>query len=361
MKILTILGTRPEIIRLSRIITKLDDRVDQLLVHTGQHAQAFLNEDFFKDLDIRVPDIVLEASASSLGEQIGKMMTGLGKVLEEHKPDKVLVLGDTNTSFAATFISERMGYPVFHMEAGNRCFDKTVPEEINRHAIDAIASVNLPYNENSKNHLLREGMSVKRIFKTGNPIGEVIWYYDSAISFSNILETLDLETKPFVLVTAHRAENVDSAYRLKTIFDCLGKISEKYKVIFSCHPRTRDKINKFDIKVSDNILLCDPFKFTDFARLQQKCKFAITDSGTVQEEMCIFRKPCITIRNSTERLETVLAGSNIVCGLEENKILEAYANIEKMSPAWTIPEEYEVRNVSEIVINILMQKIDYGY
>jgi len=361
MKILTVLGTRPEIIRLSRIITKLDDRVDQILVHTGQNAQAFLNEDFFQDLDIRVPDIILEASASSLGEQIGKMMTGLGKVLEEHKPDKVLVLGDTNTSFAATFISERMGYPVFHMEAGNRCFDKKVPEEINRHAIDSIASVNLPYNEISKMHLLREGMSVNRIFKTGNPIGEVIWYYDSAISFSTILETLNLEAKSFVLVTAHRAENVDNVYRLKTIFDCLEKISEKYKVIFSCHPRTRDKINKFDIEVSDNILLCDPFKFTDFARLQQKCKFAITDSGTVQEEMCIFRKPCITIRNSTERMETVLAGSNIVCGLEEEKILEAYANIEKMSTAWTIPEEYQVRNVSEIVINILMQKIDYAY
>lgn len=362
MKIMTVLGTRPEIIRLSRIISVLDDRLDDhVVVHTGQNAQAFLNENFFEDLKIRKPDICLEVNASSLSEQLYIMMQNLENVLDDVKPDKVLVLGDTNSSLAATIISERKGYPVYHMEAGNRCHDRKVPEEINRKIIDSIASINMPYTEIARENLLREGKSPRKIFKTGNPIGEVVWFYDANIYSSQIMSKLELQRKKFVLVTSHRSENVDNEERLKVIFNCLEKIAEKYTVVFSCHPRTADKIKTFDIEVSNNVLLCEPFNFSDFASLQQNCKYAITDSGTVQEEMCLFNRPVITIRDTTEREETVLCGANIVCGLDEKRMMEACQHIETMSTGWVPPEDYVTRNVSAIVANILMQEIDHAY
>lgn len=362
MKILTVIGTRPEIIRLSRIICELDKRVSKhIVVHTGQNSQVFLNENFFEDLEIRKPDIILKVEAPTLSQQLCVMMDNLEKVLEEHKPDKVLVLGDTNSALAATIICERKGYPIYHMEAGNRCHDRKVPEEINRKIIDSISSINMPYTDIARENLLREGKSPRKIFKTGNPIGEVVWFYDAKIYSSGIMKKLNLEKRQFVLVTAHRSENVDNKERLNIIFRCLEKLTDKYKIVFSCHPRTADKIKKFNIKVSDNILLCEPFNFSDFANLQQNCKYAITDSGTVQEEMCLFRRPVITIRDTTEREETVLIGSNIVCGLNEERIIEACGHIETMSLGWVVPMDYETRNVSAIVANILMQEIDYGY
>lgn len=362
MKILTVLGTRPEIIRLSRIISVLDKRISKhIVVHTGQNAQTFLNSDFFEDLDIRKPDIILELKPSSLSQQLCIMMDNLEKVLEEHKPDKVLVLGDTNSALATTIVCERKGYPVYHMEAGNRCHDRKVPEEINRKIIDSIASINMPYTDSAKENLLREGKSPRKIFKTGNPIGEVVWFYDAKIYSSSVMKRLNLEKRKFVLVTAHRSENVDDEKRLKIIFKCLETIASKYKVIFSCHPRTEDKIKKFHITTSNNILLCQPFNFSDFAHLQQNCKYAITDSGTVQEEICLFGRPCITIRDTTEREETVLCGSNIVCGLNENRIIEACEHVETMSLGWTPPKDYETRNVSAIVANILLQEINHEY
>ena len=352
-RILTILGTRPEIIRLSRIIEKLDKLSNHYVLHTGQNYDPNLSDVFFQDLKIRKPDFIVENNSLSLSEQLSKIYSEVERCIKHFKPNKVLILGDTNSGLSS-IICEKLGIPVYHMEAGNRCYDLKVPEEKNRKVIDAISSYNLPYTELSRQNLLREGFSNNKIFVTGNPIKEVLDYYKEQIDNSNILTTLNLQHQQYVLVTAHRAENVDIENRLKNITSALESISKNYKVVFSCHPRTRQKMIEFGISLNSDIIVTDPLGFFDFVHLEKNCFLTITDSGTVQEELCIFKKPTITIRDSTERPETVWCGSNIVSGLDPNAILQAFKIMETCSKDWEIPIEYNKNNVSDTVVNILL-------
>ena len=359
VKVLTILGTRPEIIRLSRIINKLDNLVDHKILHTGQNYDPLLNDIFFKELGLRNPDIIIDNTGSSFAEQIGNTFIGVEKFINEFNPDKVLILGDTNSGLAA-FICERLGVPVYHMEAGNRCYDLKVPEEKNRKVIDSISTINLPYTNLSRENLLREGIPNNRISVTGNPIKEVIDFYTDRIQQSTILNDLNLMPGSYIIATAHRAENVDHDTRLQNIFRAFEEISKEYKIVFSCHPRTRQKLEKFKIDTSNpNIIILEPFGFFDFIKLEQNSVMAISDSGTVQEEMCLFHIPTVTIRDTTERPETVWCGSNIVSGLNTDQILLSYKIMKSVERNWEIPQGYNKDNVSDTVINILLSNRDF--
>ena len=351
-KILTILGTRPEIIRLSCIIPKLDAACEHYVLHTGQNYDNNLSELFFQELELRKPNKIIDSKSQSFGEQLGKIFIGVEQAINEFNPTKVLVLGDTNSGLSA-FIVERFNIPVYHMEAGNRCNDLKVPEEKNRKVIDAISTYNLPYTELSRQNLLREGVPNNKIAVTGNPIKEVINKYQNKISQSSILAKLNLQPKDYVIVTAHRAENVDDDIRLKSIFAALQEIAKEYKVVFSCHPRTRDKIQKFNVN-TDNIIVSEPFGFFDFVNLEQNCFMAISDSGTVQEEMCLFKIPTVTIRDTTERPETVWCGSNVISGLDKTNIIACFNRMKLSNRNWEIPVEYDRDNVSDVVVNILL-------
>ena len=351
-KVLTILGTRPEIIRLSCIIPKLDADCDHYVLHTGQNYDNNLSELFFQELELRKPNKIIDSKSQSFGEQLGKIFIGVEQAINEFNPTKVLVLGDTNSGLSA-FIVERFNIPVYHMEAGNRCNDLKVPEEKNRKVIDAISTYNLPYTELSRQNLLREGVPNNKIAVTGNPIKEVINKYQNKISQSSILAKLNLQPKDYVIVTAHRAENVDDDIRLKSIFAALQEIAKEYKVVFSCHPRTRDKIQKFNVN-TDNIIVSEPFGFFDFVNLEQNCFMAISDSGTVQEEMCLFKIPTVTIRDTTERPETVWCGSNVISGLDKTNIIACFNRMKLSNRNWEVPVEYDRDNVSDVVVNILL-------
>lgn len=347
-KILTILGTRPEIIRLSRIIPKLDLATDHRVLHTGQNYDPTLNDIFFQELKLRKPDVVLE-SRGTIGEQLSATFIGVEKYCQEFQPDAVLVLGDTNSGLAAV-VCERMGIPVYHMEAGNRCYDLAVPEEKNRRIIDHVSSINLPYTGYSRENLLREGLPNNKIFVTGNPIKEVLDYYSPEIQKSDILDRLNLIPDQYIVATAHRAENVDNPQRLSNILEAFETISQDLPVVFSCHPKTEQRITQ---KLSSRIIVSKPMGFFDWANLEFNSRLAISDSGTVQEEMCIFQKPTITIRATTERPETVMCGSNIITGLETNTIMSGYQQALTLG-SWTVPEEYTRSNVSDVVVNIIL-------
>ena len=351
-KILTVLGTRPEIIRLSRIIPKLDQVCNHRVLHTGQNYDATLNDIFFEQLKLRRPDCVLE-SRGTIGQQLAAIMVGVEQYITDFEPDAVLVLGDTNSGLSA-IVCERMGVPVYHMEAGNRCYDMLVPEEKNRKLIDSISTVNLPYTELSRQNLLREGAQNNRVFVTGNPIKEVLDYYRESIDCSDILKQLKLQSGQYIIATAHRAENVDNPERLNNIFSAFEIMAQEYPIVFSCHPKTRQRLRELDIKVSNRIHLTDPLGFFDFVHLEKNSFMAISDSGTVQEEMCLFYKPTITIRATTERPETVWCGSNIVTGLEVDNIVAGYHAMKQVDRSWTVPAEYARTNVSDTVVNIIM-------
>ena len=353
-KILTILGTRPEIIRLSRIIPKLDSVCQQYVLHTGQNYDPNLNDIFFSGLNLRLPDRIIDSKSELFSEQLSKILVGVEQAINEVKPDKVLVLGDTNSGLSA-IVCERLGIPVYHMEAGNRCYDLKVPEEKNRKIIDAVSTINLPYTELSRQNLLREGAANNKVFVTGNPIKEVIDFYESDINTSTILEQLGLTKNNYIIVTAHRAENVDNIDRLKNLFSSFEEISKEYKIVFSCHPRTKQRLLQAGMNInSSNIIMSEPFGFFDFVKLEKNAFMAISDSGTVQEEMCLFGIPTITIRDTTERPETVWCGSNIVSGLEKENIIECYNTVKNINRGWDIPVEYNRSNVSDTVVNILM-------
>jgi UDP-N-acetylglucosamine 2-epimerase (non-hydrolysing) len=264
-------------------------------------------------------------------------------------------LGDTNSGLVS-IIAERYKVPVYHCEAGNRCFDSRVPEETNRRLIDHLSKYNLPYTENSKQNLINEGFHKNNVFKTGNPIYEVLQFYGNAIAGSDVLQRMGLKEKEYILVTAHRAENVDNIESLTGIMRALDKISKQFKVVFSLHPRTKDKLKKFNVKVSNDIILSDPLGFFDFVKLEKTAKLVISDSGTVQEECCIFGVPAITIRETTERQETIECGSNILSGTKYENIVGAFDVMLKRDNKWDAPSDYLVENVSDIVINILLGK-----
>jgi UDP-N-acetylglucosamine 2-epimerase (non-hydrolysing) len=280
-------------------------------------------------------------------------MLGVEQYILEFKPDAVLVLGDTNSGLGA-IVCERMGVPVYHMEAGNRCYDMLVPEEKNRRLIDSISTVNLPYTELSRQNLLREGAQNNHVFVTGNPIREVLDYYCKQIDNSNILEQLKLKPGEYIIATSHRAENVDDPERLTSIFSAMEIIAQDYPIVFSCHPRTRQRLHELDIAVSKRIQITEPMGFFDFVKLEKNSYMAVSDSGTVQEEMCLFHKPTITIRATTERPETVWCGSNIVTGLAVDNIVGGYRAMKSADCNWTVPAEYARTNVSDTVVNILL-------
>jgi len=355
MKILTILGTRPEIIRLSRIIAKLDKLCDHVLVHTGQNYDFNLNDIFFQQLGVRKPDYFLDAKGT-FGEQISSILVKIEKVLQDEKPDIFLVLGDTNSSMAA-IMAKRMGIPVYHMEAGNRCYDDRVPEEVNRRIIDHSSDILLPYTERSRANLLREGIRGERIYVTGNPIYEVIQHYDTQIRRSSVIEELKLDAQRYFLVTVHREENVDIKERLIGVVTALEKLQEEYNVpiIASTHPRTKKRMEEFGISADNKkINFLPPFGFFEFITLERNALCVLSDSGTVQEECAIFNVPTITIRDVTERPETIECGSNMLSGTKTETVVQCVQTVLALEKKWTTPEEYLVNNVSELVVKILL-------
>jgi UDP-N-acetylglucosamine 2-epimerase (non-hydrolysing) len=355
MKVLTILGTRPEIIRLSRLIAKLDALCDHVLVHTGQNYAHSLNGLLFEQLGIRAPNHDLGIQSSQFGEQVGQILAGVEKVLLVERPGRLLILGDTNSGLSAV-VAKRMGIPVYHMEAGNRCYDDRVPEEINRRIIDHSSDILLPYTERSRQNLLREGIPGERIYVTGNPIYEVIEYYRPQIQESRILSELDLNPQRYFLVTMHRAENVDSPERLKGLAEGLQRLQAEYAmpVIISTHPRTQVRMKSFGVKIDNqHIRFLEPFGFFDFIALEQNAFCVLSDSGTVQEECCIFKVPNVTIRDVTERPETIEHGSNILSGAQPEAIVRCVHTVLDQKNQWTIPPEYVVPHVSSTVVKIL--------
>ncbi|WKG33540.1 non-hydrolyzing UDP-N-acetylglucosamine 2-epimerase [Priestia aryabhattai] len=357
MKVMTILGTRPEIIRLSLIIKKLDEYASQhVLVHTGQNFTPSLSEVFFQELNIRKPDYMLANQQLSLGEQLSKMYKELEQLFLKEKPDKVLILGDTNSGLSA-ILAERMGISVIHMEAGNRCFDLEVPEEKNRRIIDAISSFNLPYTPQSKENLIKEGIPSNRIITSGNPINEVLKHYEPAIKKSSILEKLSLKENDYFLVTAHRAENVDHEDRLLEIMKGINMVAEFYqkRIICSIHPRTKSRIENISLlEVHPLVEFHEPFGFFDFVNLEKNAVCVLTDSGTVQEECCLFYVPTVTIRKTTERPETIQCGSNMLSGIDANQILTCVHVMVNQLKNWYYPEGYGDVNVSDKVIKVVL-------
>ncbi|MBE3144838.1 MAG: UDP-N-acetylglucosamine 2-epimerase (non-hydrolyzing) [Planctomycetes bacterium] len=354
MKIMTILGTRPEIIRLSLIIEKLDTLCDHVLVHTGQNYDPNLNDIFFQQMGVRAPDAYLDAKGR-FGEQVGVILSKAEQIMLSEKPDKFLVLGDTNSALAA-IVAKRLGIPVYHMEAGNRCYDDRVPEEGNRRIIDHCSDVLMPYTERSRQNLLREGIPGQRIYVTGNPILEVIQHHEKQIASSDIFKTLSVKPGGYFLVTLHRAENVDGEVRLKQFAAAFEALQQQYKcpIIVSTHPRTRSRLEAFGINVKNpEIRLLEPFGFFDFVALEQKARCVLSDSGTVQEECAIFKVPNVTLRDVTERPETLECGSNILSGADPGSILKCVETVLSHPPVWNPPTEYLVENVSQTVVKIL--------
>lgn len=355
MKLMTILGTRPEIIRLSRVIPKLDAVSDHVVVHTGQNFDANLNDIFFEQLGVRQPDHFLNARGT-FGEQIGTILSAMERILLDVKPDRFLVLGDTNSSLAAIMV-KRMGIPVYHMEAGNRCYDDRVPEEVNRRLIDHSSDVLMPYTERSRKNLLREGIEGRRVFVTGNPIYEVIQHYKDRISQSCIREQLGLASGKYFLVTMHRAENVDVECRLRSLTEAFRLLSAEYAlpVIVSTHPRTRLRMQAFGVAAptSSGVRFLDPFGFFDFVDLEQNAFCVLSDSGTVQEECSIFKVPSVTIRDTTERPETLEYGNNILSGADTEDVLRSVKVILCRGSHSATPPEYLWENVSNTVVHLV--------
>ena len=356
MKIMTIFGTRPEIIRLSLVMKVLDQHCEHISVHTGQNYDESLSDVFIQDLDVRTPDVHLGIKSKSFGEQIGKILSKCDELLEAHDPDRVLILGDTNSALSA-IVASRRRIPVFHMEAGNRCFDDRVPEEINRRIIDHSSTVLLPYTERSKENLVREGIERDRIYVTGNPIKEVLDNYADNIESSDVMDSLKVKPFDYLLVTLHRAENVDIPERLAGIFNGLSEVASKFgkDILVSVHPRTAEKLEQYGIRPdSKQVRLLKALRFFDFVKLEKNSLAVLTDSGTVQEECAIFGIPNVTLRDVTERPETIECGSNILAGGDVESILRAVEIAIAQPAAWTAPREYLAENVSQTVSKILL-------
>ena len=325
MKVMTVLGTRPEIIRLSAVIPLLDAHAEHILVHTGQNYDQRLSQVFFEELGLRAPDEFLGVRCADFAGQMGRILEGAHELFLRHRPDRVLILGDTNSGLAA-LVARRLGIPVYHMEAGNRCYDDRVPEEVNRRVIDHSSSVLLPYTERSRQNLLAEGIPGRRIYVTGNPIQQVIGRYAGQIGSSRVLEEQRLERGKYFLATAHRSENVDHEKRLRNLLAALARIAEEYgyPVIYPLHPRTRSRAQAAGIEMgAAGVRLMEPLGFFDFIRLEQNAFCVLSDSGTVQEEACLFGVPNVTLRDVTERPETLECGSNILCGVEPGAVARA--------------------------------------
>lgn len=356
MKIMTVLGTRPEIIRLSLVVEKLDRLADaHTLVHTGQNFDPALSDLFFDELGVRKPDHYLGARGLTFGEQIGQIVSLSERVMREERPDRLLILGDTNSALSAV-VAKRLGIPVYHMEAGNRCYDDRVPEEVNRRIVDHCSDVLMPYTERSRQNLLREGFEGRRVFVTGNPIHEVIEHYGEQIDKSDVRARLNLEDGRYILVTMHRAENVDVESRLRSLVESLRLLAREYSmpVIVSTHPRTRALMERHGVEAGGDVQFHAPFGLFDFVALERRAFCVISDSGTVQEECCIFRVANVTIRDVTERPETVECGSNMLSGADPSDVLRCVRTVLDRRGEWSVPPEYTVANVSTAVAKILL-------
>lgn len=356
-RVMTVLGTRPEIIRLSRVLARLDRCFDHLLVHTGQNHDPNLSRVFFDELDLRPPDRYLGVETSSLGRVLGGTLVGIEEAIYETQPQALLVLGDTNSAIAAV-MAKRMRVPVYHMEAGNRCFDANVPEETNRRLVDHVADFNLVYTEHARRNLLAEGVQARRIALTGSPMAEVLTYYRSAIGGSAVLKRLGVEEGRYMVASVHREENVDDATRLGRLVGTLCDVSHEWgmPVLVSTHPRTRKRLHQAGIEKPEGVDFCEPFGFLDYITLQTKSFCVLSDSGTVSEESAILRFPAVTLRESIERPEALEAGSVVSTGLESEVVrgalrqVLAQRNQGEVPPA---PQEYTILNCSQRVVNFI--------
>lgn len=356
---MTIVGTRPEIIRLSRIIALLEKHCRHILVHTGQNYDYELNEIFFKELDIRKPDYFLAANTESLGKTIGDIIAKSEAVMQKEQPDALVILGDTNSSLSG-IIARRLKIPIYHLEAGNRCFDFNVPEEINRRIIDHISDFNLVYTEHARRNLTREGIEPRKIYLTGSPLKEVIAYYLDKIGQSDILKTLSLKKNEYFVCSMHREENVDNARNLESILQALNLVVDEFAlpIVVSTHPRTKLRLEKMkEIKKNPQILFLKPFGFFDYVHLQKNSFCVISDSGSISEEAAILSFPAITIRNAMERPEAMDSGNIVLTGLEPQRIIDSIRLVTEERESLTrhpIPVEYTIENTSQRVVKLII-------
>ena len=364
-KVMTIVGTRPEIIKLSRVISELDKFTNHVLVHTGQNYDYELNEIFFEELKIRKPNHFLEAVGKNPAETISKVIYESDIIIEKEKPDAILLYGDTN-SCLSVISAKRKQVPIFHMEAGNRCFDQRVPEEINRKIVDHLSDINMPLTEHARNYLISEGIDASRIIKTGSCMKEILNFYNSDIDKSKILLELKLKSNKFFLVSIHREENVDYSSNLSSLLKSLNHIAEKYKfpVIVSTHPRTKDRITKLKTKIKLNSLIqfLKPLGFFDYIKLQKSSFCVISDSGTITEESSILKFPAIMIRQAHERPEGMDEATVIMSGIEKTRIEESINVVTQQFKNGILPkiiDDYNVENVSQKVVKIILSYIDY--
>ena len=357
LRVTTILGTRPEIIRLSCVIQTLEAHTHHRLVHTGQNYDFELNQVFFDDLGLREPDAYLNVDTSSLGAVLGGVLIETEKELRENRPDAVLILGDTNSALAA-IVARRLQIPVYHMEAGNRCFDANVPEETNRRIVDHTADFNLVYTDHARHNLLRENIEPRRIYLTGSPMREVLSRYRDRIDASTALSALGLRRRGYYLVSMHREENVDDPHVLRDLVEVLDRLANRgaTPVVVSTHPRTRKRMKAFGIDEPDGVQFCKPFSFSDYNRLQLDAKCVISDSGTISEESGILGFPAVTIRNALERPEALDAGCIVLCGTDPGRVVDAVrvAESRDAGPIERFPVDYCVEDTSARVLGLIV-------
>lgn len=364
MKVMTILGTRPEIIRLARVIPALDRHTQHILVHTGQNYDYELNQVFFEDLEIRKPDHFLEAAGANAAETVGQIIARTDAVIAQEKPDALLILGDTNSCLAA-YPAKRRKVPVFHMEAGNRCFDQRVPEEINRKIVDHISDINLPYSAISREYLLREGLPPDRVIKTGSPMFEVLHHYLPKIQKSEILNKLGLKERDYFVVSAHREENVDSPRQFARLVEVLNGLASEYgkRIIFSTHPRTRKRLEAEGVKLRPEVELHKPFGLCDYVKLQIESTTVLSDSGTITEESSILNFPALNIREAHERPEGMEEASVIMTGMNLENVKQALSVLHGQERGakrtLRLVEDYSMPNVSDKVVRIILSYVDY--
>jgi len=364
MKVMTIVGTRPEIIRLSRVMDALDRYVDHVIVHTGQNYDYELNQIFFDDLEMRAPDHFLETAGKSPAETIGLIIAKVDKVMDDEKPDAVLILGDTNSCLSA-YPAKRRKIPVFHMEAGNRCFDQRVPEEINRKIVDHISDINMPYSSIGREYLLREGLPHDRVIKTGSPMFEVLHYYLPKIERSDVLTTLGLNPLDYFVLSCHREENVDDEGNFRCLIEVFQGLVASYgkRIIMTTHPRTRKRIEQEGIKLPLFVELHKPFGFIDYVKLQMNSRAVLSDSGTITEESSILNFPALNIRHAHERPEGMEEGTVMMVGLSWSRIQEGIAILDAQprgaDRTIRLVQDYNVANVSEKVVRIILSYTDY--
>lgn len=355
IKVMTIVGTRPEIIRLARILPRLDRHFEHCLVHTGQNGDYELNAIFFEQLELRVPDVQLSVAGATPAETIGRTIMEVDRELERFNPQAVLILGDTNSSLAA-ICAKRRGVTVFHMEAGNRCFDESVPEEINRRIVDHISDYNLPYSRIARENLLREGLPANRIIRTGSPLREVLDHYADAIQRSSAMDTLGLARGGYYLLSAHRQENVDDPARLEKLAEVVRAVAARdgAPIIFSTHPRTRNRLAQAGISLPASVHLCKPFGFLDYIKLQLNARAVLSDSGTITEESAILGFPALNLRDTHERPEGMEEAAVMMVGLDADRVLQGLALLSEACQAPSPVEDYRSTNVSEKIVRLIL-------